>query len=71
MGIEHPVVTYINRTGYPQDMQETHWGSDWQGNEILHGDEIIHDPQLDEIIMKEDLLDYLIKKYGFKEIVAE
>lgn len=36
--MEHPQVTYINRTGYPEDMQEAHWGCDWKGDEILIGE---------------------------------
>lgn len=69
--MDHPQVVWINRTGYPQDMQEKHCGTDWRGSEVLAGDEVIHDPQLDEIILKEDLVDYLKEKYGFVETVAE
>lgn len=71
MGIEHPVVTYINRTGYPQDMQETHWGSDYNGNEIMHGDNIVFDPNTDEVILEEDLQEYLVNRLGFQFKVAE
>lgn len=50
---------------------EKHCGTDWQGSEVLAGDEVLHDPQLNEVIMKEDLVDYLKDKYGFREIIAE
>ncbi|MEK3887483.1 YqaI family protein [Bacillus sp. FSL K6-3431] len=65
-----PVENLIVLDQYWKD-DEKHCGSDWKGNEVLKGDEVIHDPGLDEIIMKEDLVDYLKEKYGFEEIVAE
>lgn len=46
--------------------KSAHWGNDWKGNEILTGDQIVHDPQQDEVILQSDLADYLKEKYGFE-----
>lgn len=51
--------------------KSAHWGTDWQGNEVLSGDSIAHDPQLDEVILVSDLKDYLKEKYGFEFKTAE
>ncbi len=51
--------------------KSTHWGTDWQGNEVLTGDNIVHDPQLDEVIVQQDLVEYLKEKYGFEFKKAE
>lgn len=48
-----------------------HWGTDWQGNEVLTGDHILHDPQQDEVILVTDLITYLKEKYGFELKIAE
>lgn len=44
---------------------------DWQGVEVLKGDEVIHDPGMDELVQIDNVLEYVKKKYGFEEIVVE
>ncbi|RWR06710.1 hypothetical protein QNH23_06260 [Siminovitchia fortis] len=53
------------------EKQSKHWGSDWRGNEVLEGDQIVHDPQLDEVFLMGDLFKYLKEKYGFEFMKAE
>lgn len=71
MDLEHPTITQINRTGYPEDMmdQPEHCGIDYLGDEILDGDDIVIDDG--EIILKENLEEYLSDVYGFKFTTAE
>jgi hypothetical protein len=70
---EHPLVTEINRTGYPKEMEEKsqHFGIDAMGDEILIGDSIVVDPTNDEIILEDNLEDYLIERLGFRFMKAE
>lgn len=61
--------------GYWKDGEE-HWGSDYKGNEVLTGDEIVIDPANDEVVrisghIDQDLKDYLVEKLGFEFKVAE
>ena len=46
------------------------WGTDWQGNEVLEGDDVVFDPNTDEAIQRNDLELYLKQRYGF-EFVSE
>lgn len=71
--IEHPMVTQINRTGYPREMEEKpqHFGIDAMGNKILIGDSIVVDEENGEIILEDNLEDYLIEKRGFRFMKAE
>lgn len=67
--IEHPMITQINRTGYPENMaqQPEHAGVDYFGDEILEGDEIIIDKENGhEIILKENFNRYLSEICGFE-----
>lgn len=68
--IEHPMITRINATGYPNMIaQPEHAGIDFFGNEILVGDEIIeHDGN---VILADSLEDYLIEELGFEFKTAE
>jgi hypothetical protein len=70
--LEHPLVTEINRTGYPKGIEEQpeHFGIDAMGDEILVGDSIVVDPTNDEIIL-DNLEDYLIERLGFRFMKAE
>lgn len=72
MDLEHPMVTQINRTGYPENMMEQpeHNGIDYYGTEILEDDDIVIDDN-GEIILKENLEEYLSEVYGFKFTTAE
>jgi hypothetical protein len=71
--LEHPMVTQINRTGYPKEIQDQpeHFGIDAMGDEILVGDSIVVDPTNDEIILEDNLEDYLIERLGFRFMKAE
>ncbi|WP_153124625.1 YqaI family protein [Peribacillus tepidiphilus] len=71
--MEHPVITQINRTGYPNNMvaQPEHNGFDFFGTEILDGDEIVIDENNGEVVLKENLEDYLTEVYGFRFTTAE
>ncbi|WP_163183311.1 YqaI family protein [Neobacillus sedimentimangrovi] len=62
--LEHPLITKVNRTGYPEKEQSNHWGIDAMGDEIKFGDSIIEDPY-GEVILEENLEDYLIERLGF------
>lgn len=68
--LEHPVVTQINQTGYPNMVaQPEHAGNDFFSDEILEGDSIVeHDGN---IILESNLEDYLIEELGFKFKTAE
>lgn len=70
MPIEHPMITQIRATGYPNMIaQLEHAGIDFFGNEILVGDEIIvHNG---EVILADSLEDYLIEELGFEFKTAE
>lgn len=74
MDLEHPMITYINKHGYPKEMQglenvvnqPEHCGSDFYGTEILEGDEIVIDQEhFSEIVLQEHLKQYLIENLGF------
>ncbi|WP_026678185.1 YqaI family protein [Fictibacillus gelatini] len=71
--IEHPMITQIERTGYPADMveQSEHFGIDYYGNEIVSGDDVVEDKEAGELILKDDLEKYLEEVYGFKFFTAE
>jgi hypothetical protein len=71
--IEHPMIMQINRTGYPKGIHEQpeHFGIDAMGDEILVGDSIVVDPTNDEIILEDNLEDYLIERLGFRFMKAE
>jgi hypothetical protein len=70
------MITQINRTGYPKEFQEQpeqpeHFGIDAMGDEILVGDSIVVDPTNDEIILEDNIEDYLIESLGFRYMKAE
>jgi hypothetical protein len=71
--IEHPTVSQINRTGYPENMasQPEHFGIDALGHEILVGDTVVTDEVNGEIILEANLEDYLIERLGFRFMKAE
>ncbi|MDF2056330.1 YqaI family protein [Priestia megaterium] len=72
MHLEHPMITQIERTGYPNMVaQSEHAGIDYFGNEILIGAEIVTDDNTGEVVLKEDLEKYLEEEYGFKFTTAE
>lgn len=68
--VEHPVVTQINQTGYPNMVaQPEHAGIDFLGDEILVGDSIVE--HNGNTILESNLEDYLIEELGFKFKTAE
>lgn len=67
--LEHPLVTQINRTGYPNLIaQKEHCGIDFFGEEILSGDEIVEID--DEVILKDNLERFLHEEYNAKFTTA-
>lgn len=71
---DHPIIEKIKKTGYPHEMNEEqsyhHWGTDIDGYEILVGDKIIRLPN-GEIILEDNLEDYLIEELGFRYDIAK
>jgi hypothetical protein len=69
--LEHPDITQVNQTGYLNlAAQPEHGGTDINGNEILVGDSIVLLPN-GEMILEEDLEDYLIEQLGFVFTTAQ
>lgn len=68
MNIEHPIITEINRYGYPKDMvrQEEHFGIDFYGSEILLEDDYVEDKNSGELILRENLERYLAEELDFE-----
>lgn len=71
--MDHPMVTQIERTGYPRGMQEPKaLGVDALGNEYFKGDILIE--VADEVILKDelshDLQWFFLYKLGGREITA-
>ncbi|MGE7121832.1 YqaI family protein [Peribacillus sp. NPDC046944] len=65
--MDHPLVTQIERTGYPYAVgSEEAIGVDYFGNEVWPGDDYFEDPQNGEIVMQENLQDYMSEVYGFE-----
>ncbi|MEK4924141.1 hypothetical protein MKX78_19730 [Cytobacillus sp. FSL R5-0569] len=63
--MEHPEVTQLQRTGYPNLVaQPEHAGMDYFGEEILEGDEIVEYDG--EIILEGNLQRYLCEVLGFE-----
>ncbi|MEC1155676.1 YqaI family protein [Cytobacillus horneckiae] len=62
--MEHPLVTQIERTGYPNMIEQPeHIGIDFFGDEILDGDEFVE--YEDELILIDNLNRYLVEEMGF------
>lgn len=51
--MQHPMITRIERTGYPFSDRREEWGIDALGNEVFHGEEIIE--FMDEFYLVEEL----------------
>ncbi|MEK5108188.1 hypothetical protein MHI57_17965 [Cytobacillus sp. FSL K6-0129] len=63
--MEHPEVTQLRRTGYPNLVaQPENAGIDYFGEEILEGDEIVEYDG--EIILEGNLQRYLCEVLGFE-----
>ncbi|OCA87324.1 YqaI family protein [Pseudobacillus wudalianchiensis] len=70
MNIEHPAITQTMETGYANMVsQPEHCGIDAMGDEILIGDSIIEIGG--EIVLEENLEDYLIEYLGAQYKTAE
>jgi hypothetical protein len=66
--MEHPQIEQALKTGYPEKIKS--YGTDFFGNEILEGDEIVVTPD-GENVLADSLEDYLIEILGFRFIKAE
>lgn len=68
--IEHPMITQIEKTGYPNLMaQPEHAGFDFFSDQIIAGDDIV---EIDgETILSENLERFLSEKYDAKFTTAE
>ncbi|WP_102274058.1 YqaI family protein [Cytobacillus massiliigabonensis] len=63
--MDHPMITQTERTGYPNMIaQPEHNGTDFFGDEVLDGDEIVEYDG--ELILKDNLERYLVEEFGFK-----
>lgn len=66
--LEHPMVTEIEKTGYPNALAQPECcGIDYFGNELLSGDEIV---EFDgEIVLRDNLMEFLSEMgFTFKTI---
>ena len=64
MDIQHPMITQIEKNGYPNMVdQEEHFGIDIMGDEVLVGDDYIEFPD-GEILLESNIDDYLIEMLG-------
>lgn len=67
---DHPVIEQIEKTGYPNAVSQLeHNGTDYFGDEILEGDDIVIDG--DEMVLKDNLEDYLSDVYGLEFLTAK
>lgn len=55
MGLEHPVITQINKMGYPYGYENDYKGTDSLGNEIYEGDRVL--VLNDEYFVEEELFE--------------
>ncbi|MFH0067521.1 hypothetical protein [Peribacillus sp. NPDC056705] len=58
--IEHQKAGYANHVAQPE-----HFGTDYFGNEVLVGDPVVVDPSNGEMILEENMEDYLIEEKRF------
>lgn len=64
--LEHPDVTKARKAGYANLVaQPEHFGTDYFGNEVLIGDSVVMDPSNGEMVLENNLEDYLIEVKGF------
>lgn len=62
--LEHPAITRTLRTGYPNVIEQPeHSGSDYFGDEVLEGDDIVEYDG--EVVLKENLERFL-SEMGFE-----
>ncbi|WLR54864.1 hypothetical protein LC048_21105 [Mesobacillus subterraneus] len=67
---DHPVIEQMERMGYPNAVvQPEHSGTDYFGDEILEGDDIVIDGE--EMVLKDNLEDYLSDVYGLEFTTAK
>jgi hypothetical protein len=70
--LEHLAITRTIRTGFPNMVaQPEHAGIDYFGSEILAGEEIVIDENTGEVVLKENLEQYLSEVYEFRFTTAE
>lgn len=69
---DHPVVEQMERTGFPNMIQQPeHNGIDAMGSKILEGDSIVIDDENGEVVLEDNLEDYLIERLGFRYTTAK
>ena len=68
--LEHPMITRALRTGYPKPIESEHCGIDACGDEILCGDVVYEFPD-GEIVLEENIREYLIEHLGAVRKIAE
>lgn len=67
MSIEHPVITQMERTGYPSAINHVEAvGVDYFGNEIWPGDDYIEDPANGEMVLQDHWQEYMSEVYGLE-----
>jgi hypothetical protein len=63
MGLQRPMITRIEKTGYPNVVEQAeHWGDDYFGDEILEGDEVV---EFDGEVILKDNLEKFLDELGF------
>lgn len=58
--IQDPRITRVNRTGYPKPVHDELYGSDFFGNEVMHGDEIL---EWEDEFFRVDDISYDLKEF--------
>lgn len=63
--MEHPMISQINKNGYPENLREQpeHYGIDFFGDEVLEGDDVVEYDG--ELILKDNLERFLSEELGF------
>lgn len=69
MDIQHPMITEIEQSGYPDMYKEKHCGIDAMGEEIMEGDAIVEIGN--ETVLEHNLEDFLIERLGAKFTLAK
>jgi Hypothetical protein Yqai len=67
--MEYPTITRARLTGYPYPIDEAHHGTDFFGNEIVRGEDVV---EIDgDLVLQDDLQKYLSEVYHAKFYTAE
>jgi hypothetical protein len=67
--MDHPLIERTLRTGYPYPIDEAHHGTDFWGNEIVRGEDVV---EIDgDLVLQDDLQQYLSEVKDAKFYTAE